>query len=82
MLPLPLAEEVAVKSSAEALDEYGAGIVDSVVGNGIVMVSDPVIAAVELTPSGISDEIWLANEVEAAEVSKEGARRVKLYPLS
>lgn len=55
---------------------------DSVVGNGIVMVSDPVIATVELAPSGMSDHIWLANEVEAAEVSKEGAGRVKLYLLS
>lgn len=79
MLSLPSAEEVAVESSPEDWEEDGTDIVDSVVGNGVVKVSsDPVTAAVELTPSGIPDDVWLANEVVASEVSEEDAGSVKL----
>lgn len=81
MLSLPSAEEVAVESSPETWDEYGTDTVDSVVGNGVVnVVSDPVIATVELTPSsGIpDDDVWLGTEVAFDEVSKVGAGRVKL----
>ena len=80
MLSLPSAEEVADESSPETWEEYGTDTVDSVVGNGVVKVSDPVTAAVELAPSSgpPDDDVWLANEVVSDEVSKVGRGRVKL----